>query len=149
MVIEETLRLYPPGAMIPRRAIAADVIDDYVIPAKSLVLLSPYVTHHHPDYWDEPEVFNPERFTPECIASRPRYAYIPFGGGPHLCIGNHFAMIEAQLILATIAQRYRLHLVPGQRVTPEVVTTIRPRYGLHMTLQWREQTASRATNSSV
>jgi cytochrome P450 len=137
MVIEETLRLYPPGAMLMRHAIAADVIGGYAVPAKSLVLLSPYVTHRHPDYWDEPEVFNPERFTPERVATRHRYAYFPFGGGPHQCIGNHFAMMEAQLVLATIAQRYQLHLVPGQRVEPQVVTTIRPRYGLLMTPQRR------------
>jgi cytochrome P450 len=149
MVIEETLRLYPPGAMLMRRAIAADSIGDYRIPAKSIVFLSPYVTHRHPDFWNEPEVFNPERFTSERVATRHRYAYFPFGGGPHLCIGNHFAMMEAQLVLATIAQRYRVHLVPGQRVEPQVVTTIRPRYGLQMTLQRREQTASRAIYSSV
>jgi cytochrome P450 len=149
MVIEETLRLYPPGAMLMRHAIAADVIGGYTIPAGSLVFLSPYVTHRHSDYWDEPEVFNPERFTPERVAAHHRYAYFPFGGGPHLCIGNHFAMMEAQLVLATIAQRYRLHLVPGQRVEPQVVTTIRPRDGLQMTLQRRAQTAAgRATSWS-
>jgi len=137
-VIEETLRLYPPGAMLMRRAIATDMIGGYAIPAKSLVLLSPYVTHRHPDFWDQPEVFDPERFTPERVAARHRYAYFPFGGGPHLCIGKHFAMMEAQLVLAMIAQRYRLSLVPGQRIEPQWMITLRPRFGVKMRLSSRD-----------
>lgn len=148
MVTEETLRLYPPGAMLMRRAIAEDVINGYTIPVGSLVFLSPYVTHRHPAYWDEPEVFNPERFRPERAATRHRYAYFPFGGAPHLCIGNHFAMMEAQLVLATIAQHYRLPLVAGQHVEPQVVTTISPRGGLQVTLRRRVRRANRATSSS-
>jgi cytochrome P450 len=79
-------------------------------------------------------VFDPQRFTPEHSAGRPHYAYFPFGGGPRLCIGQHLAMMEAQLILATIAQRYRLQLVPGHPVEPELSLTLRPRHGLPMTI---------------
>lgn len=149
MVLEETLRLYPPGATIPRRAIAADVIGGFAIPANSLVFLTPYVTHRHPDFWEQPEVFDPERFTPERMAARHRFAYLPFGGGPHLCIGQHFAMMEAQVALAMIAQRYRLSLVPGQRIEPQVVVTIRPRSGVKMTLRRREQMPGSAVRPSV
>jgi cytochrome P450 len=79
-------------------------------------------------------VFAPERFTPDRAASRPHYAYFPFGGGPRTCIGSNFALMEMQLILATVAQRYRLRLVPGHQVEPEALLSLRPRYGLPMTL---------------
>ncbi len=149
MVLEETLRLYPPGATIPRRAIAADVIGGFAIPANSLVVITPYVTHRHPDFWKQPEVFDPERFTPERVAARHRFAYFPFGGGPHLCIGQHFAMMEAQLVLAMIAQRYRLSLVAGQRIEPKVMVTIRPCSGVKMTLRRREPMPGSAVRPSV
>ena len=83
-------------------------------------------------------MFDPERFSPERSAERPHFAYFPFGGGPRLCIGSNFAMLEAQLILATIAQRYRLHLLPGHQVEPQVLLSMRPRHGLPMTLLERE-----------
>jgi cytochrome P450 len=91
--------------------------------------------HRHPRYWDNPEGFDPERFTPEKEKSRPRYAYFPFGGGPRQCIGNIFALAEAQLILALVAQTYRLALVPGQTIEPAPLVTLRPRHGLRMTVQ--------------
>ena len=75
--------------------------------------MSPWVMHHHPQYWENPEGFNPDRFTPEQVKARPEFAYLPFGGGPRTCIGNHFAVLEGQLAMSVIAQRYRLHLVPG------------------------------------
>ncbi len=134
MVLEETLRLYPPAWVFSRKAIAEDEIGGYHIPANSMIWLSPYTTHRHPAFWEQPEVFDPERFTPERSAGRPHYAYFPFGGGPRQCIGNNFAMMEAQLILATVAQRYRLHLVPGHPVEPQALVTLRPRYGLQMTV---------------
>jgi cytochrome P450 len=93
--------------------------------------------HRHPAFWDEPERFDPERFTPERSANRPHYAYIPFGGGPRLCIGNGFAMLEGQLILATVAQRYRFSLVPGHAVTPEPALTLRTRAGVRVTVHRR------------
>lgn len=134
MVLEEAMRLYPPVWVIGRKALADDELGGYHIPANSLVVLSPYLTHHHSGFWEQPEIFNPERFSPESVANRPRYAYFPFIGGPRLCIGNHFAMMEAQLVLATIAQRYQLRLAPGYKVEPEALVTLRPRNGLLMKL---------------
>jgi cytochrome P450 len=134
MVIEESLRLYPPAWVITRRAIHDDELGGYHIPAGATVMFSPYAMHHNARYWDNPEGFDPERFTPERSAGRPAFAYFPFGGGPHLCIGNGFAMTEAQLILATVAQRYRLDLVPGHPVVPEPLVTLSTRYGLLVTL---------------
>jgi cytochrome P450 len=135
MVLEETLRLYPPAWSLARKARARDCVGGYAIPAKSVILMIPYVTHRHPAFWEHPEWFDPERFTPECAVARPRYAYYPFGGGPRQCIGNNFALMEAHLILATVAQRYRLHLVPGHEVEAEALLTLRPRYGLPMILK--------------
>jgi cytochrome P450 len=134
MVIQEALRLYPPAFGMTRYAVAADEIGGYPIPAHSIIFMTPYYTHRHPTFWEDPERFDPERFTPERSAGRPRFAYFPFGGGPRQCIGNTFAMMEAQLVLATVAQRYQLRLVPGHPVEPQVVFTVRPRYGMPMTL---------------
>ena len=135
MVLEETLRLYPPAWVFGRKSVADDEIGGYFIPANSMIVLSPYITHRHPAFWDKPEVFEPERFTPERSAGRPHYAYFPFGGGPRVCIGNNFALMEMQLILVTVAQRYKLRLVPGHPVEPEALLSLRPRYGLPMTLE--------------
>ncbi|HZS79005.1 MAG TPA: cytochrome P450 [Ktedonobacteraceae bacterium] len=137
MVIQEAMRLYPPAFGFTRFAIGPDEVGGYTIPANSVIFLSDYCTHRHPAFWEKPEVFDPERFTPERSASRPRFAYFPFGGGPRQCIGNAFAMMEAQLVLATVAQRITLRLVPGHSVEPQVQLTMRPRYGLPMTLQPR------------
>jgi cytochrome P450 len=132
MVIEESMRLYPPAWVVERTPLADDVIGGYRIPAGSSVYLSSYVTHRHPDFWENPEGFDPERFTAERSAGRPRYAYFPFGGGPRMCIGNNFALLEAQLLLATIARRYRLDLVPGHPVATHPMITLRTRYGMKM-----------------
>lgn len=135
MVIEEALRLYPPIWIVGRMPIADDEASGYKIKAGSEVLLSPYITHRHPDFWDEPEKFNPERFSPEESAARPRFAYFPFGGGARVCIGNNFALMEAQLVLATIAQKYRLRLSPDSIIEPEASFTLHPRESVMMTLQ--------------
>lgn len=137
MVLEESLRLYPPGPIFGRKTIADDELGGYPIPANSIIIVSPYATQHHPDYWPDPEHFDPERFTPECSASRHHYAYFPFSSGPRMCIGSSFAMMEAQLILATIAQRYQLRMVPGHPVEPQALVSLRPKYGLRMTIQRR------------
>jgi cytochrome P450 len=137
MVIEEALRLYPPAWLISRNAMAEDEICGYRIPAHAYILLSTYTIHRHPDFWEHPDTFDPERFTPERVAARPRYAYFPFGGGPRQCIGNTFALTEAQLILATIAQRCRLALVPGHKVSTEALITLRPRDGILVNIQRR------------
>jgi len=131
-VFEEALRLYPPAWIITRKAMAADVLGGYHIPAGALVILSPYVTQRRPELWENPEAFDPERFAPARAAGRPRFAYFPFGGGARLCIGNHFALIEAQLIIASVAQRFHLRLASGHPVEPEPSVTLRPRHGLLM-----------------
>jgi len=134
MVIEEALRLYPPAWGMSRHALGDDKVGGYHIPANSVVVLSPYVTHRLPAFWENPEGFDPERFTPERSAGRPRYAYFPFGGGPRQCIGNEFALMEAQLVVATVAQKYHLYLVPGHPVVPYPIFTLRPRHGVLMSL---------------
>jgi cytochrome P450 len=134
MVVEEAMRLYPPAWATSRNPIEDDEIDGIRIPKGTLVFLSPYLTHRHPDFWENPEGFDPERFRPERTRERHRFAYFPFGGGPHLCIGETFAMTEATLVLATVAQRFRLDLAPGERVEPAPLVTMRPRDGLPMHL---------------
>ena len=138
MVIEESMRLYPPAHTLGRRAIAADEILGRRIPAGATVLVVPWLLHRKPALWERPDRFEPERFAPERIAARPRFAYIPFGAGPRICIGAAFAMAEAMLILVTIAQRYRLRLQPGHTVEPQGLITLRPRHGMKMILQRRQ-----------
>lgn len=132
-VLHEALRLYPPAWIFGRAALADDVVGGYHIPADSEVLMSPYVVHRHPAYWPNPETFDPERFAAGWERDLPRYAFVPFGGGPRLCIGNNFALMEAALILAMIVQRYELNLLPGSRPQPEAAVTMRPKGGLWMT----------------
>jgi len=132
MVVEEAMRLYPPVWGIGRQSIAADRIAGWDIPAGALVNLSPWVTHRHPAIWNDPERFDPERFRPGGERARPRFAYFPFSGGPRLCIGEAFSMLEAQIIVAMMLQRYRLTLVDPRPVDIETTLTIRPRGGLPM-----------------
>jgi cytochrome P450 len=127
MVLEETIRLYPPGWSFGRKALRDDQIGGYDIPAGSLVWVCPYVTHRHPAFWERAEEFDPERFTPERTRSRSRFAYFPFSSGPRMCIGSQFAMMVAQLVLASILGRYRLLLPDGLRVEPEAALSLRPR----------------------
>lgn len=110
------------------------MIGGYHIPAGSALEISPFVTHRHPDFWENPESFDPDRFTSQRSASRPQYAYLPFGGGQRLCIGSHLAMLEAQVIVARVLQRFRLELVPSCVVTPMPGITLRLRHGLLMTV---------------
>ena len=135
MVVEEAMRLYPPAWGLGRRAIGNDAIGGYAIPKGAYVLVFPYVTHRHPAFWERPDVFDPERFSAPLAAGRHRFAYFPFGGGPRLCLGNQFALYEAQLILATILSRYQLRPLPGEVVTPEPLVTLRPRGDLLMTVR--------------
>jgi cytochrome P450 len=135
MVIDEAMRLYPPAWVTNRQAIGDDEVCGYRIPAGAIVLISPYVMHRHPAYWEQPERFEPERFAPERSAGRPHYAYFPFGGGPRQCIGKGLALMEAQLILATIAQRFQLRHLPGHAVEPQALVTLRPRGGLPMLVE--------------
>ena len=137
MVLEESMRLYPPAHTISREALADDEIEGHRVAKGSVVSIVPWVLHRHRLLWDRPEVFDPERFVPERAAERPRFAYIPFGGGPRICIGAAFAMTEATIILAMLGQRYRLRLTPAAVVEPVGLITLRPRHGLPMLLERR------------
>ena len=137
MVIDESMRLYPPAWGISRQALADDEVGGFHLPRGWLVFVIPYVLHRLPAFWEHPDAFDPERFTPERSADRPKFVYLPFGGGPRQCIGNHFALIEAQLILATLAQAYRLRLVPHHRVEAWPLISLRPRYGIPMVIERR------------
>ena len=137
MVIEEAMRLFPPVFILNREPLTDDEVGAHPIRAGSTVTISPYVTHRNPRLWKDPLRFDPERFTPDRIKERHRFAYFPFGGGPRICIGNGFAMTEARLILATIARAYRLRVVAGHRVEAQGRITLRPRYGLRMVLERR------------
>ncbi len=134
MVIDETLRLYPPTWVTARTTTDAVDVGAHHIPANATVLLSPYVTHRDPRFWEDPERFEPERFSPGHSA-RPRYAYFPFGGGPRACIGSAFALIEMQVIVAMVAQRYEVTLAPGWRVEPDPRTVLTPRRGVGIVLE--------------
>jgi len=134
MVLEESMRLYPPAWAFARSAIDEDEIGGHTISKGAYVLVFPATTHRHPDFWEQPDVFDPERFSPERSAGRHRFAYFPFGGGPRVCIGNQFALTEAQLILATILPRYQFRLLPGVEMVPEPLITLRPRGKLLMTI---------------
>jgi cytochrome P450 len=144
MVIDEALRLYPPAWGLSRQALADDTLGGFRLPRGWLVFVIPYVLHRLPKYWKDPETFDPERFSPECSADRPKFVYLPFGAGPRQCIGNQFALIEAQLSVATLAQRYRMQLVKGHRVEPWPLITLRPRFGMPMIIETRQVSASRA-----
>lgn len=134
MVIEEAMRLYPPAHTTARQAIAEDRFDTIAIPAGTMVIISPWIMQRHRLYWQNPDVFDPENFAPEKAAQRRRYTYLPFGAGPRICIGQGFAMIEAVLILATLAQKLRVRLLPGAKVAPVAKITLRPSPGLPMTI---------------
>ena len=133
MVIEESMRLYPPAHTMAREPIAPDYILGHRIPAGALVLIVPWLIHRKASLWDQPHRFNPERFTTEPA----RFTYIPFGAGQRICIGATFAMTEAILILAMVAQRYRLRLKADHPIEPQGLITLRPRYGMPMTIEPR------------
>jgi cytochrome P450 len=134
-VIEESLRVYPPVYGVARDVVADDTVAGCRIPRGTTIVLSPYVTHHLPDVWPDPETFDPDRFTPQRSAGRPRFAWFPFLGGPHQCIGQDFAMMEATLVVAMVAQRFRLTLRPGTVVPFKPLMSLRPANGLPMVLE--------------
>jgi cytochrome P450 len=132
MVFAEAMRLYPPAWIIGRRALGDYRIDGYTIPARSILLMSQYVTHHDARFFPNPFRFDPERWAPEARESRPKFSYFPFGGGPRLCIGESFAWMEGALVLATIARRFRMRLAPGHPVEMQPLVTLRPKHGMRM-----------------
>ena len=140
-VFEEALRLYPPVPVLVRRVVRPTTLGGYEIPTASRVLISIYNIHRHPEFWEGPRRFDPGNFEPERTASRHDLAYIPFGAGQHKCIGNNLALLEGPLLLAVIAQRYGLELVPGRPVEREVAITMRPKEGLYATLRPRSEGA--------
>jgi cytochrome P450 len=137
MVLAEAMRLYPPAWAIGRRAISDYQIGDYTVPARAIILMSPYVMHRTPRYYPDPLAFDPERWTPAAREARPKFAYFPFGGGPRVCIGEGFAWMEGVLLIATIAQQWRMRLVPGQTVAPQPMITLRTKNGIRMRLEKR------------
>ena len=134
-IMTETMRLHPPAWNISREAITDVEIGGRMIPAGAEILMSQYAVHRHPRYYEDPDTFKPGRWSDDLARTLPKYAYFPFGGGPRLCIGQQFAQMEAILILATMAQRFDLHLVPGQRIVPQPGITLRPKYGLKVKLR--------------
>jgi cytochrome P450 len=136
-VITETLRVYPTVWMLGREAIEPVELGGYTIPVGTTVFMPQWVVHRDPRWFDDPEVFRPERWDDGLMQRIPRYAYFPFGGGPRICIGNNFALMESLLLLATIAQRYRLTLAPDAHVKPLPTMTLRPAHGVRMTLARR------------
>jgi cytochrome P450 len=138
MIIDEVLRIYSPAYQFMRRAREEDEIDGYRVPAGSNMLINSYFLHRHPDFWEDPEGFAPERFSPERAAERPKHAYVPFGSGHRVCIGKHFALAELTLVLATVARGHRLVTPEGApEVLPEALITLHPKGGIHLRLEKR------------
>jgi cytochrome P450 len=133
MVAAESMRLYPPAWAMGRRALRDFRLGEYFLPAKTSVFMSQYVMQRNPSFVPDPLRFDPERFTPEQESRRPRFAYFPFGGGARQCIGESFAWMELVLVLATIAQKWKLQLGEGHPVEPQPLITLRPKYGMRMT----------------
>jgi cytochrome P450 len=134
---QEAMRLFPPAWVLEREATADDEFDGYRIPKGSTVIFPVYLIHRDPRWWPEPEVFDPTRFLGEQAAQSHRGAYLPFGAGRRACVGANFALMEGTLIAAMVSQRFSLDLVPGAPVRPEATVTLRPRYGLPMTMRRR------------
>jgi cytochrome P450 len=133
-VLAESMRLYPPAWTIARRAVEDCPLGPYVIGTGKVAMMSQWVTHHDPRFFPDPFRFDPERWTPEAQAARPKFSYYPFGGGSRLCIGEAFAWMEGVLVLATLAQGWQMRLVPGHRVVPQPLITLRPRNGVRVRL---------------
>jgi len=137
MVMAESMRLYPPAWAMGRYARNDFQLGDFRLPARTTVLISQFVTHRDPRYFPDPLRFDPERFTAEAKSRRAKFTYFPFGAGARQCIGESFAWMEGVLVLATFMQKWRLRLVPGQRVEPQPLITLRPKYGMRMQLEAR------------
>jgi cytochrome P450 len=136
-VVTESMRLYPPAWIIGRRAIDDYPLGHFVAPRRAIIIISPYILHRDARYYAEPDRFNPDRWTAEFKASLPPFSYVPFGGGARRCIGDSFAWMELVLVLTTVAQRWKLTVVPGHPVAPQAVITLRMKHGLKMTVHAR------------
>jgi cytochrome P450 len=136
-VIDETLRLYPPGWLLTRRAISDDQIGPYFIPAKTDILISPFVVHRHPAFWNDPDQFDPARFGADQKKERNRFEYFPFAGGPRQCIGDFFAQVEMQLHIALVTQRFELQLIAPDTITLDAQINLRAREPFYATLNPR------------
>ena len=136
-IVTESMRLYPPAWLIGRRALVDYPLGGYVVPARSIIIMSPYVLQRDTRYYADPERFDPDRWTPAFRAGLPKFAYFPFGRGPRQCIGESFAWMELILLVATIAQQWRLRLVPGHPVVPQPLVTLRTKHGMRMTVTRR------------
>ncbi|MCI0699050.1 cytochrome P450 [candidate division KSB1 bacterium] len=132
MVLAESMRLYPPAYVFGRQALQDFPMGQYVVPAGGVILISPYVLHRDARYYPQPEKFDPERWRPEAEARRPKFSYLPFGAGPRVCIGESFAWMEGILVLATLAQRWQMRLMPEHPIALQPMITLRPRYGVQM-----------------
>jgi cytochrome P450 len=137
MIAKEAMRLYPPAYVVGREAVNACEIGGYPIPPRAQVFMPTWVVHRDARFFEEPDKFRPERWTPEFINNLPKYAYFPFGGGPRICIGNTFAMMEIVLLMATIAQKFRLSLVTKHPVELQPAMSLRPRNGIRMKIERR------------
>jgi cytochrome P450 len=137
MVLAEAMRLYPPAWIIGRRALNDYCINGYHVPARALLLMSQFITHHDARWFPEPDRFDPLRWTPEAKEARPKFSYYPFGGGNRVCIGEQFAWMEGVLVLATLARVWRLRLVAGHPVELQPIVTLRPKHGMAMVLERR------------
>ncbi len=133
-VVKESMRLYPPAWSLARTVAKEVELGGYRLPAGANVVMSPWILHRDPRFFEQPEHFDPDRWTADAAQRLPRFAYFPFGGGPRLCIGASFAVMEANLLLAAIAQRFQLRLVPGHPVAALPSITLRPRHGMRMSL---------------
>jgi cytochrome P450 len=138
MILAEAIRLYPPAWITGRRCLVDYQVNGYRLPARSLVVMSQYITHRDARFYPDPERFDPERWRPEAREARPKFSYFPFGGGLRVCIGEGFAWMEGALVLATLARKWRMRLVPGHPVSRQPLITLRPRYGMRMTLERRD-----------
>ena len=138
MIFAESMRMYPPAWAMGRQVLSDYEVGGYVAPAESIILMSPWVMHHNPRYYPDPLRFDPERWTPQNREARPKFCYFPFGGGPRVCIGEGFAWMEGVLLLAAIAQRWQMRLEAGHRVEMRPLITLRPKYGMRMTVRSRQ-----------
>ncbi len=142
-IFEEALRLYPSAPIVPRLTLKDTVLGGHRVPAGSRVLVNLFNIHRDERHWDDPERFDPDRFAAARKKGRHRFAYLPFGAGPHLCIGKHFALMEAHLLLAALIRRYEFRHVPSHRVVNHATITLRPKYGMEMTLHERRRSKDR------